>query len=100
VLGAPLAKVTLRRFCSRLQRVAAERDALQAAQAKPKRVRAVTKADVPEPEPVRWWLEYLEAPRSQLVRRPRGWADKPFGGVSKTWGNLLASLGLISLADA
>ena len=53
-----------------LQRVAAERDALQAAQvamaaqAKPKRVPAAPKADVPEPEPVRWWLEYLKAPRS------------------------------------
>ena len=52
-----------------LQRAAAERDALQAAQvamaaqAKPKRVPAAPKADVPEPEPVRWWLEYLKAPR-------------------------------------
>ena len=53
-----------------LQRIAAERDALQAAQvamaapAKPKRVAAAPTAPKLEPEPVRWWLEYLEAPRS------------------------------------
>jgi hypothetical protein len=54
-----------------LQRIGAERDALQAAQvamamqAKPMRVPAASKADTPapEPEPVRWWLEYLKAPR-------------------------------------
>lgn len=53
-----------------LQRVAAERDALQAAQvamaaeAKPKRAAAAPKVEEPEPEPVRWWLEYLKTPRS------------------------------------
>ena len=55
-----------------LQRVAAERDALQqaqvaaAAQAKPRRVSAPPRAEQPEkePEPVRWWLDYLKAPRS------------------------------------
>ena len=53
-----------------LQRIAAERDALQAAQvamaapAKPKRAAAAPTAPKLEPEPVRWWLEYLEAPRS------------------------------------
>ena len=52
-----------------LQRIAAERDALQAAQvampmlAKPRRVPAAPKADAPAPEPARWWLEYLKAPR-------------------------------------
>ena len=53
-----------------LQRVAAERETLQAAQvamaaqAKQKRVPATPKADEPEPEPVRWWLECLKVPRS------------------------------------
>ena len=52
-----------------LQRIAAERDALQATQvamatqARPMRVPAASKADAPEPEPVRWWLEYLKASR-------------------------------------
>jgi len=52
-----------------LRRITAERDALQAAQvampmqAKPRRVPAAPKADAPAPEPVRWWLEYLKAPR-------------------------------------
>ena len=55
-----------------LQRVVAERDALQqaqvavTAQAKPRRVSAPPRAEQPEkePEPVRWWLDYLKAPRS------------------------------------
>lgn len=53
-----------------LQRVAAERDALQApqvvtaAKAKPKRAAAAPKVEEPEPEPVRWWLECLRTPRS------------------------------------
>jgi hypothetical protein len=54
-----------------LQRIAAERDDLQAAkiamaiQTKPRRAPVTPKADAPEPkpEPVRWWLEYLKAPR-------------------------------------
>jgi len=52
-----------------LRRITAERDALQAAQvarpmqAKPRRVPAAPKSDAPAPEPVRWWLEYLKAPR-------------------------------------
>ncbi len=55
-----------------LQRVVAERDALQeaqvavAAQAKPRRVSAAPRDEQPEgePEPVRWWLDYLKVPRS------------------------------------
>jgi len=53
-----------------LQLIATERDDLQAAQvtmaiqAKPRRVPVALKADAPAPEPVRWWLEYLKAPRS------------------------------------
>ena len=53
-----------------LQRVAAERDVLRAAQvaraapAKPKRIAAAPKASELEPEPVRWWLEYMKVPRS------------------------------------
>ena len=47
-----------------LQRIAAERDALQAAQAvrpmqaKPRRVPAALKGEAPAP--IRWWLEYLK----------------------------------------
>ncbi|MGI4943293.1 MAG: hypothetical protein ACRYHQ_22480 [Janthinobacterium lividum] len=49
------------------QRVAAERNALQGAQVaatvkpKPKRVPATSGAGQPEPDPVRWWPEYLKA---------------------------------------
>ncbi len=52
-----------------LQRAAAERDALQAAQvavaaqSKLRRVPAAPKAGAPEPEPSRWWMEFLKAPR-------------------------------------
>ncbi len=55
-----------------LQRVVAEREALQeaqvavAAQPKPRRVSAPPRAKQPErePEPVRWWLDYLKVPGS------------------------------------
>ncbi len=52
-----------------LARGAAERDALLDAQAtrtarnKPKRAAAAPKPQRQEPEPVRWWLDYLKTPR-------------------------------------